>query len=338
MVSPVRSRARFRWTNSKSSLRPQENDPVRSPTASLHFSPRGESIAVPPPVTAPKRPRLAGFLRQRKRNSALLFMLSLTASLPAQAAVPPPLKIFEQDGRKIYYSDTGSGSTVLLLHGYASDHTDWRHQIPVLSKRYRVIAPDMAFFGKSDPGPLPHTTKNHAADCVALLDRLGIEQAVVVGHSMGGFIARDIYLTAPERVTALVEVDNDGMVPALSDLSKLLNVYRPKGREYRSAFNVERLKRYEKRKAELREQFGGASPRAFHESTPQGKWCNVPLLSIFTSRQAYSQDDIPDNWARVNFPTERPHLVIIRDSAHWVMLEQPDLVTEALLDFLGKLD
>ena len=277
-------------------------------------------------------------MKQQTRNRALLFMLLLTASLPAQAAGLPPLKTFEQDGRKIYYSDTGSGSTVLLLHGYASDHGDWRHQIPVLSKRYRVIAPDLAFFGKSDPGPRPHTTKNHAADCLALLDRLGIEQAVVVGHSMGGFIARDIYLTAPERVKALVEVDNDGMVPALSDLAKLLHVYRPKGREYLSQFNVRRLKRYEERKAELREQFGGKSPRAFHEPTPEGKWCNVPLLSIFTSRQAFSQDDIPESWARANFPTEKPHLVIIRDSGHWVTLEQPELVNEALLDFLGELD
>lgn len=276
-------------------------------------------------------------MRQQKRNRAILFILPLTASLLVKAVDLPPLKTFEQDGRKIYYSDTGSGSTVLLLHGYASDHTDWRHQIPVLSKRYRVIAPDLAFFGKSDPGSRPHTTKNHGADCLALLDRLGIEQAVVVGHSMGGFIARDIYLTAPERVKALVEVDNDGMVPALSDLPKLLHVYRPKGGEYLSQFNFKRHKRYEKRKAELREQFGGKSPRAFHEATPEGKWCNVPLLSIFTSRGAFSQDDIPDNWTRENFPTERSHLVIIRDSGHWVMLEQPERVNEALLKFLEQL-
>ena len=137
---------------------------------------------------------------------------------------------------------------------------------PVLSKKYRVIAPDLAFFGKSDPAPRPHTSQNHAADCLALLDHLGIEQAVIVGNSMGGFVARNIYLTVPERVKALVEVDNDAMVPAVSDLvlqSKLLKVYRPKGRQYYSKVNVKRLKQYEQRKAELREQFGGRAPVLF---------------------------------------------------------------------------
>ena len=55
-----------------------------------------------------------------------------------------------------------------------------------------------------------------------------------------------------------------------------------------------------------------------------------------TSRGAYSQDDIPDNWVQENFPSEQPQLVIIRDSAHWVMLEQPERVNEALLNFLER--
>jgi len=251
-------------------------------------------------------------------------------------ANPPELETFDLDGRKIRYLDVGKGKPVMLLHGFACDHTDWRHQIPALAERYRVIAPDLAFFGQSDPGERPHTTINHAEDCRALLDHLGLQKAVVVGHSMGGWIARDLYLAAPERVEAIVEVDNTAIAPALDQLPKLLDVRRPGGKEYSSVVNDKRRKQYLAHKTEMTRRFGGRSAKAAYKPSPAGKWCKVPVLVVWTTRGAFTQDDIPKGWVRENFPSLDSSLIVIPDSGHWAMLEQPDQVNKAVLDFLRQ--
>jgi pimeloyl-ACP methyl ester carboxylesterase len=242
------------------------------------------------------------------------------------------------NGRTIRYLETGRGRTVLLLHGFACDHTDWRYQIPLLAKRHRVIAPDLAYFGQSDPGERPHTTVNHAKDCLRLMDHLGVRKAVLVGHSMGGWIARDIYLRAPDRVEGIVEVDNTAVAPALDQLPKILNVHRPSGKEYSSAVNDKRREKYLACRREMAKRFGAKNPgKAVYKSSPEGKWCAVPVLVIWTSRGAFSRDAIPQGWVPEHFPSSDAHLAIIRDSGHWPMLERPEQVNEALLNFLGDL-
>ena len=111
----------------------------------------------------------------------------------------------------------------------AGDHQDWRFQIPDLTRTYRVVAPDLAFFGQSDPGQLPHTTRNHGRDCLALMDHLGIEKAVLVGHSLGSWIIKEMYLMSPGRVEALVDVDGGGLAdPAMENLGRQKGIYGPK--------------------------------------------------------------------------------------------------------------
>jgi pimeloyl-ACP methyl ester carboxylesterase len=151
---------------------------------------------------------------------------------------------------------------------------------------------------------------------------------------MGGWIARDLYLLSPQRVEAIVEVDNTAIAPALDQLPKLRGVRRPSGKEYSSVVNNKRRKQYLVQKAEMTRRFGGKSAKAAYEPSPMGKWCKVPALVIWTSRGGFAQDDIPKGWVRENFPSSDARLVIIRESGHWVMLEQPDLVNKAIVDFL----
>lgn len=100
------------------------------------------------------------------------------------------------------------GIPVLLLHGFPDSARLWRHQVPALTGAgYRVLAPDLRGFGRSDPvTPDACGMGELVADAVAVLDEAGIDRAHVVGHDWGSAIAWAIALSAPKRlrsVTAL---------------------------------------------------------------------------------------------------------------------------------------
>jgi pimeloyl-ACP methyl ester carboxylesterase len=117
---------------------------------------------------------------------------------------------------RLFYTDDHPGdhthesaATLLLVHGWGADSHDWTWHIPDLSATHRVIAPDLRGHGhSSDPGPgSGYHPRALAADLIALLDRLGIEQVVAIGHSMGGQVVSCLAVEHPERVRALVCVD-----------------------------------------------------------------------------------------------------------------------------------
>lgn len=97
----------------------------------------------------------------------------------------------------------GQGPPLLLLHGLGGSHDDWRKQVPVFARRYRVITPDLRGFGASERQE-PFTVQQHARDAIAVLDALGIRRTHVVGLSMGGAVAIELALAAPGRVAGLV--------------------------------------------------------------------------------------------------------------------------------------
>jgi 3-oxoadipate enol-lactonase len=104
------------------------------------------------------------------------------------------------------YDDCGTGLPVVLLHGYPHDRTLWSPQLGAFVDTCRCIAPDLRGFGESPAEP-PYTMDRYADDVVALLDKLGIERAVIGGLSMGGYIAFAIWRRHRQRVRALVLAD-----------------------------------------------------------------------------------------------------------------------------------
>jgi pimeloyl-ACP methyl ester carboxylesterase len=79
--------------------------------------------------------------------------------------------------------------SLVLLHGYPLDHTIWDEVAPLLQKKFDLILPDLRGFGQSDLVESQYTIVDMAADIVALLDELGIENTYIAGHSMGGYVA-----------------------------------------------------------------------------------------------------------------------------------------------------
>jgi pimeloyl-ACP methyl ester carboxylesterase len=93
---------------------------------------------------------------------------------------------------------------VLLVMGLAYPAAMWFRLVPALAEQHRVIRVDNRGAGRTGDVPgAPYTVETMAADCLAVLDAAGVDTAHVVGISMGGLIAQEIVLTAPERVRSL---------------------------------------------------------------------------------------------------------------------------------------
>ncbi len=107
---------------------------------------------------------------------------------------------------KLYYEVAGSGKTLVLCHAGFVDSGMWDRQWEEFSRFFQVIRFDMRDFGKSDRAEGPVSRRR---DLEGLLDRLGIQRAVLVGCSMGGTIVLDFALEHPERVEGLVLVSAD---------------------------------------------------------------------------------------------------------------------------------
>jgi pimeloyl-ACP methyl ester carboxylesterase len=110
----------------------------------------------------------------------------------------------QSDGATLYWEDEGSGEPVLLVMGLGMPATGWWRTVPVLAKRFRVLAFDNRGSGRSGRPKGPYSLAQLTADALAVLDAAGEESAHVYGISLGGMVAQELALLAPERVRSLV--------------------------------------------------------------------------------------------------------------------------------------
>jgi 3-oxoadipate enol-lactonase len=111
------------------------------------------------------------------------------------------------DDIQIAYDDVGMGSPIVFIHGYPFNRSLWTEQTEALTSRFRVVTPDLRGFGESDASEGPATMNHMAQDVAKLMDHLGIDQAVITGLSMGGYVALAFVKQFPSRVKALVLAD-----------------------------------------------------------------------------------------------------------------------------------
>ncbi len=108
------------------------------------------------------------------------------------------------DGVQIYYETFGRGPPVLVMHGGTGVLESMHNQIAALSADHLVIAPDSRAHGRSTDGPGPLHYADMAQDMIALMDRLHIRRADLVGWSDGGVVALDMAMRHPDRVGRVV--------------------------------------------------------------------------------------------------------------------------------------
>lgn len=111
-----------------------------------------------------------------------------------------------RNGVRLYYEDHGQGLPILLTHGFGASTGMWQPQIDAFQDTYRLIPWDMRGHGASDsPDDQALYSHDHTVeDMRALLDHLGIDRAVIAGHSLGGFLSLAFHVAYPERVRALI--------------------------------------------------------------------------------------------------------------------------------------
>lgn len=123
--------------------------------------------------------------------------------------LPPPMPkadargTAEIGGAKIFYAIYGKGEPVVLLHGGLGNSSHFGFQMPSLVDRFQIIAIDSRGQGRSTKGTLPITYDQMALDVIAVLDKLAIARAAIVGWSDGGEVALKLGIQFPDRVSRL---------------------------------------------------------------------------------------------------------------------------------------
>jgi non-heme chloroperoxidase len=124
-------------------------------------------------------------------------------------------------GTRLYYEDAGTGPALLLLHGWASSGRVWQSCLPNLVRDHRVVTIDWRGCGRSDRPLEGNTIDDMAADVAAVIEKLALTGAVVVGSSFGGVFATELALARPELVAGVVVVDGPGYWPGVGMLDKV---------------------------------------------------------------------------------------------------------------------
>lgn len=133
------------------------------------------------------------------------------------------VKFLQLHGDRIAYRDEGDGEVLLLIHGMAGSSETWRAVIPPLSKKFRVIAPDLLGHGESAKPRTDYSLGAFAVWLRDLLDELGVSRATVVGHSLGGGVAMQFVYQHPDYAQRLILISSGGLGPDVGWVLRLLS-------------------------------------------------------------------------------------------------------------------
>ena len=133
------------------------------------------------------------------------------------------LKYLDLHGDRVAYLDEGRGEVVLLLHGMAGSSQTWRSVMGPLSRNYRVVAPDLLGHGNSAKPRSDYSLGAFAVFLRDLLDELGVAQATVVGHSLGGGVAMQFVYQHPDYCQRLILIGSGGLGPDVGWILRLLS-------------------------------------------------------------------------------------------------------------------
>ena len=117
------------------------------------------------------------------------------------------------DGIRTAFFDCGDGPALIFVHGLAGNLTHWVNVAPRFVDRFRVIGLDLVGNGESDKPHVRYSIAMFVEQVIGLMDRLGLEKATVVGHSLGGMVATRCATVHPERMDRIVLVNPAGLQP-----------------------------------------------------------------------------------------------------------------------------
>jgi pimeloyl-ACP methyl ester carboxylesterase len=300
------------------------------------------------------------------RNFAVLTLVLLPVSffgVPHAAAANQGFvsKTAEIDGVKLHYTTGGHGPTVILLHGYAETSRMWTPILPVLGEKFTVIAPDLPGIGDSGIPSNGLDMKAAAIRTHGLARSLGVEKARVVGHDIGLMVAYAYAAQFPAEVEKLVVMD--AFLPGVEGGDAVYNnpglwhfrfhgetpVALVRGRErvyfdyYWNEFAADKTRSLSEadRKAYTeaysrpgRMKAGWAYFASFPQTAKDFAQLSqtkltMPVLSIGGEKSL--GDVLGQQMKLVAFDVT---VVVLKDTGHWILEENPKGTTEALVKFL----
>lgn len=262
------------------------------------------------------------------------------------------------DGIRTNFHDMGSGDPVVLIHGSGpgvSAWANWRLTLPVLSERYRVLAPDVLGFGYTERPHRPtYDLDTWTGHLVGFLDALGLERVSVVGNSFGGALALSLATRHPERVDRLVLMGSVGVPfrltpgldavwgfePSLSHMRALLDVFA-----YDRSLVSDDLARLR-----LEAATRPGVHEAFSAMFPPPRQDHIDALTIdedlvraieHPTLVVHGRDDrvIPLSTSlRLHELIDDSQLHVFGRCGHWVQIEHADAFNRLISDFLGSPD
>lgn len=264
------------------------------------------------------------------------------------------------NGVELYYEVTGEGYPLVFSHEFAGDHRSWDPQVKFFARLYRCITYCHRGFPPSSvpEDPAAYAQETAVEDLRALLDHLGIQQAHVVGLSMGGNVALNLALRHPERCRSIVAAGTGSGTTDRErfekDLQSSIDLLMTRGmRAFADVYALGATRLPFKRKdpkgwAEFCEQFAQHSALG-SALTFQGVQLRRPI--IFALKEQLNQlrvptlvligdEDEPCVDPAVFMRREIPSsgLVVIPQSGHTINLEEPALFNQAVLDFLRMVE
>ncbi|MBT5230570.1 MAG: alpha/beta hydrolase [Methylococcales bacterium] len=144
----------------------------------------------------------------KKQLSVFLIFLLVLLGCDSQYASVKYAVAVSSDAEKISYSTYGAGETTLIfVHGWSCDSRYWHKQLSTFSKNYRVVTVDLAGHGHSSLGRLDYSMLSFAQDVKAVIEKDNINQAILIGHSMGGGVIAEVARLMPKKVVAIIGID-----------------------------------------------------------------------------------------------------------------------------------
>lgn len=256
----------------------------------------------------------------------------------------------EVDGVNLHYCEYGHGEPLLLLHGLGSSAQDWELQIPVFSAEYRTIAVDLRGHGQSDKPRRGYSIPVMAQDVLSLITSIRATPILVVGLSMGGMVALQLAVDAPQLIRGLIVVNSTAeLVPHTwrdqlrvwhrLALARILSM-RLVGR-YLAARFFPRPEQHE-----IREQFEqrwAQNDKEAYVAVMRGLVGWTVTLQLGTIRAptlivSADQDYVPFSYKeQMRKAIPEAELAIVPDSRHGTPVDQPEKFNHIVLSFLRKI-
>ena len=268
-------------------------------------------------------------------------------------------KYIEVEGLNVCYQEMGEGETVLILPGLATSIDYWQKNIPALAEEHHVLAYERPGIGKSDIPDIDYNIFWVEDQVLAFMDAKGVERASIIGSSLGGHVAILIALDHPERVSKLVLMGTVGAWPDPDLIQHLglqllwwdfmvADVLR-----WRWPRIYSHMVKHNRPFAEEIYRYELALRADWKRYYPQGRAASQTLKSLMyaSCRERLGEvtcpallvwgeeDEIhsPRGTAvyfREHLPDSR--LVVVPDAAHEVMVDQPEVFNQVVLDFLHR--